>query len=277
MVKVKSPPVQRTATVKSVIKAVNVLKTLSRGNRKLTEISRETKYSKSTVHRLLQALKASGMVYQDPISEEYHLGTVVFELASNPIVAHSALIFHARPRMEELQKFTGETITLDIKFGIEQIRLHQIIGTHQVTFLGAPSIIQLILPGASGKALLSQLPPSEAEEVIDSIELVKLTPYTITDKGLYKQEIAKARERGYATSHDEVEMGVAAVSVPVRNYSVPASITILGPKDRLAPHIMDFLDEIKSKASEISDALPLRTKEKNSNRPQTTNLTSQKD
>jgi DNA-binding IclR family transcriptional regulator len=255
MANVESSNTKSAATVKSVIKAVNVLKTLSRGNRKLTDISREIKYSKSTVHRLLQALKASGMVYQDPITEEYHLGTVVFELASNPVVAHSALIYHARPRMEDLQKSTGETITLDIKFGIEQIRLHQITGTHQVTFLGAPSIIQLILPGASGKALLSQLPQQEAEDVIDSIEPVRLTPYTITDKQAYKREIAKARDRGYATSHDEVEVGVAALSVPVHNYSVPASITILGPKDRLAPRIMDFLDEIKRKASEISDTL----------------------
>lgn len=250
---------KNTATVKSVVKAINVLKALSHGNRKLTDISREVKHSKSTVHRLLQALKTSGMVYQDPITEEYHLGTVVFELASNPVVAHSALIYHAHPRMEALQKSTGETITLDIKFGIEQIRLHQIIGTHQVTFLGAPSIIQLILPGASGKALLSQLPQTEAEDVINSMELVQLTPYTITDKEVYKLEIAKVRERGYATSHDEVEVGVAAISVPVRNYSVPASITILGPKDRLAPRIMDFLDEVKRKASEVSEALLLRT------------------
>lgn len=262
MAKIESSSNKSIVTVKSVVKAVNVLKTLNRGNRKLTDISREVKYSKSSVHRLLQALKTSGMVYQDPITEEYHLGSVIFELASNPVVAHSALIYHSRPRMEDLQKYTGETITLDIKFGIEQIRLHQIIGTHQVTFLGTASIIQLILPGASGKALLAQLPPKEAEEVIDRIELVKLTPYTIIDKQLYKQEIAKVRERGYATSHDEVEMGVAALSVPVHNYSVPACITILGPRERLSPRIMDFLDETKRKAAEISEALLLREEQK---------------
>lgn len=256
---------QKSATVKSVIKAVNILKALSHGFRKLTEISREVKLSKSTVHRLLRTLKESNMVYQDPITEEYYPGTVIFELASNPLVAHQVLVYLAHPRMEDLRKTTGETITLDIKFGIEQIRLHQLIGTHNVTFLGTPSIIQLLLPGASGKVLFSQLPEHVWQEVIDSIELVQITPYTITDKQVYKQEITKAKQRGYATCYDEVEVGVTAISVPVHNYAVPASITILGPKDRLAPHVMDFLDEMKKKAAEISqDLLPRFQKNNNS-------------
>jgi DNA-binding IclR family transcriptional regulator len=166
--------------------------------------------------------------------------------------------------MEELRKSTGETVTLDVIFGIEQIRLHQLIGTHNVTFLGAPSIIQLILPGASGKVLLSQLPEQEAQDVVDNIDLVQLTPYTITDKQVYKQEIAKVKQKGYATSYDEVEIGVTALSVPVINYTVPASITILGPKDRLTPHVMDFLDEMRAKADEISQDLLIRSQNNNS-------------
>jgi len=255
---------QKSATVKSVVKALNILKTLSHGFSKLTDISREVKLSKSTVHRLLRTLKESNMVYQDPITEEYYPGTVIFELASNPLVAHHALVYRAHPKMEELRKSTGETVTLDVIFGIEQIRLHQLIGTHNVTFLGAPSIIQLILPGASGKVLLSQLPEQEAQDVVDNIDLVQLTPYTITDKQVYKQEIAKVKQKGYATSYDEVEIGVTALSVPVINYTVPASITILGPKDRLTPHVMDFLDEMRAKADEISQDLLIRSQNNNS-------------
>jgi DNA-binding IclR family transcriptional regulator len=242
-------------TVKSILKAVEILKSLSHGNRKLTDISRDVNQSKSTVHRLLQALKESGMVHQDPMTEEYYQGTLLFELASDPLVAHQSLIYCAHPKMEDLRRATGETIALEIKSGIEQIRLHRLIGTHSVAFLGAPSIIQLLLPGASGKALLSQVTESELRDILDNIELVKLTPYTVTDKQAYSEEIIKAKQRGYATSYDEVEVGVIGISVPVLNYTVPASMTILGPKDRLTPRIMDLVDEAKRKAGEISQQL----------------------
>jgi DNA-binding IclR family transcriptional regulator len=243
------------ATVKSIIKAVDILKALSCGYRKLTDISREIDLSKSTVHRLLQALKESGMVHQDPISEEYYPGRVIFELASNPVEIHRLLIYCAHPKMEELRQKTGETIALEIKLGIEQIRLHQLVGTHSVTFRAVSNVIQLLLSGASGKALLSQVDDRELEDILENLELVKLTPYTNTDKQAFRQEIIKVRQRGYATSYDEVEVGVTAISVPVKNYSVPASITILGPKDRLAPNMIDLADEIKRKVAEISQAL----------------------
>ena len=247
------------ATVKSIFKAVDILKALSCGCRKLTDISREVNLSKSTVHRLLQALKESGMVHQDPITEEYYPGRVIFELASDPLETHRFLIYCAHPKMEDLRHKTGETIALEIKLGIEQIRLHQLVGTHSVTFRAVSNVIQLLLPGASGKALLSQVDDHELEDILDNLELVKLTPYTNTDKQAFRQEIIKIRQRGYATSYDEVEVGVTAISVPVLNYSVPASVTILGPKDRLVPHMIDFADEIKRKVAEISQALLLRS------------------
>jgi DNA-binding IclR family transcriptional regulator len=253
---------RQQVTVKSIIKAIEILKTLSHGYRKLTEIAREVRYSKSTVHRLLQALKDSGMVRQDPISEEYYPGTMIFELASNPLMTHQSLIFAAHSRMEDMRRLTGETVGLEIKSGIEQIRVHQLTGTHSVTFLGKPSIIELLLPGASGKALLSQVPDAELREILDNIPLTKITPYTIVDKQLFQLEIAKVKERGFATSYDEVEVGVSAISVPVHYYIVPAAVTIIGPKDRLAPRIMDIADEVKRKAGEISQYLLAQNQKK---------------
>jgi DNA-binding IclR family transcriptional regulator len=124
-----------------------------------------------------------------------------------------------------------------------------------VTYMGKPNTTNPIWISSTGKVLLGQLPGNELEIVLNNIELLPLTPYTITDKQLFKKEIALVQERGYGTSFNEESLGVASVSVPIRNYSKPVALSIVGPNDRFGPHIKDVIGELKTKAGEISEDL----------------------
>jgi DNA-binding IclR family transcriptional regulator len=112
-----------------------------------------------------------------------------------------------------------------------------------------------ICEGAIGKALLSQLPEPEIDVIVNNINLEPLTPRTITDKKIYREEIAKVKQRKYATSFGETDLDVAAISVPIDNYMVPAAISIIGLENRISPHTLDYLEELKKKADEISEGL----------------------
>jgi DNA-binding IclR family transcriptional regulator len=109
--------------------------------------------------------------------------------------------------------------------------------------------------GATGKALLSLLDEKELEIVFNFFELIPLTPNTITDLTLFKQEIIRTKELGYATNFSETEMGVAAIAAPIANYTVPASIAIIGPVDRIISRVKEFSEEIIIAATEISESL----------------------
>lgn len=241
--------------VKSIGKAISILKVLSNDTRKLSEISRQLKIGKSTVHRLLATLKGCGLAIQDPTSEEYYPGPLLFEIASNPIKIHQYLIYATYSKMDDLRRTLGETVSLDIKFGAEKFKLQQLYSLKNISFSGRTFNLDQLWSGASGKVILAQLPDAELQMILDSIELTKLTPRTITDKQIFKQEIIKVKERGYSTSIGETELGVAAIAAPIENYFVPTSLAIIGPEDRITQNIMDSIDALKSKAREISETL----------------------
>jgi DNA-binding IclR family transcriptional regulator len=158
-------------------------------------------------------------------------------------------------RVKYLRKLTGETISLDIKWGLERITVHQLIGYQNISFINKEFTDFQFWKGAIGRSLLSQLPENELEIITDNIKLVPLTPYTIIDKQVFKQEINKAKQNKYAISFNETDLGVAAISVPIENYVVLSSITVIGPENRLAPRTLEYLEELKTKAHEISESL----------------------
>jgi DNA-binding IclR family transcriptional regulator len=252
---------QKSDTIKSIRRAVEILNALSSGLRKISQIAQALKLSNSTVHRILQALKESGMVMQDPVHHEYYLGNLLIQLALNPLTTHQYLIYCAYQKMEYLRQFSGETVSLHIKVGIQRYRLENLTGNRNLTVVGRPSLTDRIWIGATGKALLSQIKEKDFKILMDYLELEPLTENTITDKTIFKKEIEKARKLGYATSRNESDAGVAGIAVPIEHYVEPATITISGPDDRLSPHFLELVPVLKKKAGEITqDLLKLRKK-----------------
>jgi DNA-binding IclR family transcriptional regulator len=242
----------KSDTVKSIGRAVEVLQALSRNLRKISEIAPALKLSNSTVHRLLQTLRESGLVVQDPVHHEYYLGNLLVQLAFNPLVNHQYLIYCAHQKMDQLRQFSGETVTLHVKVGIQRFRLEILMGPRNLTVVGRPGLTDRIWIGATGKALLSRIDKKDFEVLMDHVILDHLTPNSITDREVFKKEIGKVRELGYAVSRGETDSGVTGVSVPILDYPTPATITISGPDDRIFPRIPNLVPELKKKAAEIS-------------------------
>lgn len=248
---------KRSNNIKTISKAASVLKAISQGYSKLSDIAREVKLYKNGVYRILYSLKQEDLVVQNPVNREYFMGPLLFELSANPLKTHQNLINCSYLEMEDLRQSVGETVVLHIKFGMEKIILRQLIGTHNVTFVGKPNPVDHLWAGAAGKVLLAQLDEHELEMILDHITLDASTSFAITDKQIFKQEIAKTKERGYATSYSEIELGLADVAVPIEGYIVPASLAIIGPEDRLAPRTMDYVDKLIIKARKISQAVSI--------------------
>lgn len=247
------PP--KNSSMKSITRIVSLLRALSHDNSKLADISKATGLSRGTVYRLLQALKTTGLVIEDSINHTYYLGYLFHSLSLDASKIHQYIIGIARSRMQNLVNVSHETVNLHIAAGIERVRLLTLVGTHNITYVGNPNIVSTIWVGAVGKVLLAQLPDNEMNTIIDNITLFALTPYTITDKEVLKREIYKVRQQGFATSINEGAIGVASICVPVYNYAVPASLSIVAPLERFASNMMDYLPDLRKNAREISDEL----------------------
>jgi DNA-binding IclR family transcriptional regulator len=96
---------------------------------------------------------------------------------------------------------------------------------------------------SSGKILLAHLPAKERDAVLTASGLQKLTPHTLTTRAKLEKDLTEARERGYAVTLEELEIGLHAMAAPVRSHQgeVIAAISASGPAYRFTQERMHEL------------------------------------
>jgi IclR family KDG regulon transcriptional repressor len=106
---------------------------------------------------------------------------------------------------------------------------------------------------ASGKVLLAFLPPEVAESVL-SAPLAVYTEKTITSPDRLREELKVIRQRGYAIADEEFEVGIWAISAPIRDIdrNVVAAMSIPFPINRLNP---ERIPEIAQALLEAANAV----------------------
>jgi DNA-binding IclR family transcriptional regulator len=83
----------------------------------------------------------------------------------------------------------------------------------------------------------------------------KYTPHTIVDPTTLAAALETIRERGYATTSEEHEIGLAAIAAPVRalDGKVIAAVTLSGPTFRLTEDTVPGLaEQLLAAAAKIS-------------------------
>jgi IclR family acetate operon transcriptional repressor len=108
-----------------------------------------------------------------------------------------------------------------------------------------------------GKVLLAFAPPAEREELIECLELRRLTPNTITSRGALRRELAAVRSAGCAVDREEHELGVACVAAPVHGPAgdLVAAVGVSGPGGRVLTAVEALSEHVRACAAEASRAL----------------------
>jgi len=177
----------------------------------LTEITRRSGVAKASVHRLAQELLQWGLLERR--GSDYWLGMRLFEIGQR-VPRQRILRDAARPYMEDLYQATNETIHLAVLDGLEVLYLEKICGHGQVT---KPSRVAGRMPlycTATGKVLLAFGSRRVIDEVI-AMPLERITRYTVAAPGLLVQELARARELGYAVEREQTREGFVSVAIPL--------------------------------------------------------------
>jgi DNA-binding IclR family transcriptional regulator len=243
-------------TVNSITKGADILRILSDGTDRISDLSNRLSLSKSTAHRLLKSLENSGLVMQDPITRRYYLGPLILNLASKPIIAHQNLIVSAFGEMKHLRDLFRETVVLHVRIGLERICLEELQSLEAIKYTAGKGFVAPIYTGSAGKILLSELEDNELQLLMENLHPVALGPNTITDKGKLLEELKEVKKQGYAISFGERIPGSASLSVPVRNYICPVALSALGPDNRFSFDVMmGSLIELKESASRVSRRL----------------------
>jgi IclR family acetate operon transcriptional repressor len=93
---------------------------------------------------------------------------------------------------------------------------------------------------AAGKALLAFLPESELRNTLRHLNLLRLTPRTITSRRVLESQLRSFRRLGYTWEMEEGETGVACVAAPLFSHAgaLAAAVSVAGtihqiPKSRV--------------------------------------------
>ncbi|WP_108009682.1 IclR family transcriptional regulator [Streptomyces sp. VMFN-G11Ma] len=247
--------------VQSVDRAVSVLEILAqRGEAGVSEVAAEIEVHKSTAFRLLGALEARGLVEQATERGKYRLGFGIVRLAG-AVTGRLDITQQGRPVCERLAEEFGETVNIAVlqehyAVNLCQVRGPGAVGTHN--WVG-----QLTPPHAtsSGKILLAHLSAEARAEVLGDSGLRKLTPNTLTARAKLDKDLTLARERGYAITLEELEIGLHAMAAPIhsRDGEVIAALSASGPAYRftearmheLAPTLVKGAQEISNRMGHL--------------------------
>lgn len=195
------------------------------------ELSERSGLPKSTTSRLIGALERQGLVQRLGTRGQLRPGPVLLRYASRD--ASQALVALAQPSLKRLADESGETINLAVPgpAGVEHLAQEDTAHLVGVTdWVGRRVPFEL---AANGKCFLAF-----GGGAVDDAELI--------------------RSHGYATSIDELEVGLSALSAPVLDAdgAAIAALSISGPTARLtAERIEELAPLLKDEAATLTRRL----------------------
>ncbi|NPT57940.1 IclR family transcriptional regulator [Paraburkholderia elongata] len=181
---------------------------------RVTRLAKAVGLTQGTVHRILHALIAEGIVEQDENSKLYRLSVDFFALAAqagNP----SGMRTLCRPALLRLCASLGDTIFLLVKSSFDAVCLDICEGPFPIrSFTGDIGGRVALGVGQGSLAILAFLPEAEREEII-RFNVPRIRGYGVLDEVYLRTEIERVRQLGYAGRNSGVLDGMAGVAVPI--------------------------------------------------------------
>ncbi|SDR98626.1 IclR family transcriptional regulator [Agrococcus carbonis] len=211
----------------------------------LSEVARDTGFSKATCFRILTALEDEGWLVSDPVTRHFSLSLGLFMLVSSQHTAarRSALVDDVlRGVAAEVEEAAG----LDRLDQQAALVLREFSGPHQIghTPRAVPRRLSAVRT-STGRVMLAYGDRDKARELFEE-DAASGRPLAIKDAAAFDAMLDEVLERGYAVSSDELEPGLTAIAVPVRiDDEVPYSTWVSGPtfrmREREQAHVVEAL------------------------------------
>ncbi|BBY87114.1 transcriptional regulator [Mycolicibacterium tokaiense] len=222
--------------VRVLVKAMAVLELLAQSPEPLSlgEIATKLELNKSTCYRILDTLAAGGFA-ERPSSGLYRLGIGAFRIGA-AMNRHMDVRERTLPAMRRLFRVTGETVFLLVRRDNEAVCVERLDGRYATahTLLIGGSLP--LHTGAGPRLLLAAMSDGDRKAYLDGA-FAKAVGGSEEARTRLADQLDDIRLAGYAVSDDDVEVGVRAISAPVRNLDgeVIAALSISG----LTAHLPD--------------------------------------
>lgn len=236
----------------AVDRAALLVSTVVHADEPLTfaDLQDECGLAKSTTSRMLAALERTGLLERND-GGSYVAGPLFWLYAARHD-PWEELVRLARPTLEEIGEATHETVHLSVARGHRVVQVAQVdsrymLGTRDWTEVDVP-----VHCSALGKIFLAHgaipLPEGPLEAPTD------LTLAHLDD---LRRDGERTRRRGWATTVDELEVGLSGVAVPVHGThgDLVAALGVSGPTPRMEGRLEELARQLLDHAAQLSTLL----------------------
>jgi IclR family pca regulon transcriptional regulator len=250
---------KKSDRAQSLYKGLSILQRFSGAHSRMTlsEMAAEVGMNRATTRRFLLTLTDLGYLESD--GKYYSLTPKVMTLGYN-YLAGLPWWQLAKPMVEELSRELQESCSVGVLAGEQLIFVARVQGPRMVATNLTPGRSVPVHTAATGRVLLAELESAALDRLLERTPLVPLTQYTVTDPDKLKQALRVVRQQGYAIIDQELELGLRAVAVPIRDKSGRA-VAALGASTQVARRSLEdlqaqILPQLLRTVSLIRDLLP---------------------
>lgn len=192
---------------------------------------------RSSASRLAATLAQRGFLERAGRGDAFRLGPALGRLGLLAMGARD-LVSESREVMERLARETRETVVLSVLDGDESIDVAQAAGPHLIAMRNWVGRRSPLHASSDGKVFLAF-----ADARVGGARLAALTDRTIADPQALAAEVARVRERGWASVEGEFEEGLDGVAVPIfdPDGACVAALSVSGPAYRLPPERLSLV------------------------------------
>ena len=227
-------------------------------HRNLSEISRLTGINKTSTYRLVNTFVNLGYLRKNQKNKLLRLGPKAFVIGHH--FFHGFDIFQSvKPIIDKT--FLEQQITIDSAF----LHEHTLISLYRrempnLIYFRLPVIMDELYARAMGKAILANLDPAELSNILEKIQIKKLTPSTMLDKEEILKDIELTRIRGYSINDEEYVAGLICIGAPLMNFrekTVVGAVSLDFPTSEysLDSIIRSYPGVLTKLASELSETV----------------------
>ncbi len=207
----------------TLLRGLDMLDKVVDGPVKLAELSQRMELTRSTTHRLANALINRGFLTHLP-RDGYQLGPKLIQLG---FLAQSQadVVQIARPRIEELAAQTEDTVHLGRQENDQALYLDKIPGRRRVDISSRIGDRQPLTSTGLGKALLIDAPEEEWERLFADDQAGGAPK---ADRGVWFDRMRGYAGAGHAFDLEENEDQIRCVAAPIRDVSgrIVAAISV---------------------------------------------------
>jgi DNA-binding IclR family transcriptional regulator len=203
----------------------------------LSDVARLLHIPVSSCHDVLQAMQARGYLYEIAPRAGYYptlriqnLGRVFAE--HDPVLARAGLL------LRSLRDALDETVMLARASGMRTNYLLSFEATSPLRFMvGIGDSVRSLYATSAGKAALGALETVVLDEYLKGAKLTPLTARTITSKDALREDLERARQRGWFLNSGESIDGVTTLSATFHWNGALYIVTVAAPSARLDPRL----------------------------------------